>query len=145
MFELENCVAFVTNKASKILSDALNSELIKYGITKSQWIAMYYINSNEKLNQKDLSKLMNTKEPTTAGILDRIENDGLIERTKDTKDKRNKLLKLTEKGTKLNSEMIEIAKNFRDNCLDGISEKDQDVFMRVLDQMIFSASQWKYE
>lgn len=143
MFDLNQCVAFVTNIASKELSDALNSKLIDEGVTKSQWIAMYYIDREGNLTQKMLADLMGSKESTTTGILSRLERDGLIARQEDIQDKRKKILLLTEEGKKVNSKLTQIAQDFRDACLDGVSEEDQIRFLSVLDKMVLAADKWK--
>lgn len=143
MFDLDHCVAFVTNVASKTLSDALNSRLIKHGVTKSQWIAMYYINKKENLTQKSLADLMGTKESTITGILDRLEREDLILRQEDINDRRKKILVLTDKGRLKNTKLTEIVQNFRDVCLAGVSEEDQKVFLEILDKMVVAATNWK--
>lgn len=143
MFDLNECVAFVTNIASKSLSEALNTRLMDYGVTKSQWIAMYYIEKEGNLTQKHLSDLMGAKESTTTGILSRLERDNLIDRLYDDKDKRKKTLNLTEKGKEVNKNLTKIAKDFRDACLEDVSEEDQIIFLNVIDKMVASSNKWK--
>lgn len=142
-FDLDCCVSFVTNKASKILSESLNNELMKHGITKSQWIAMYYINRSKGISQHELAILMNSKESTITGILDRIEVEGLIQRSIDKIDKRKKLLTLTQKGVQLTEDMTLIAQDFRDSCLSDVSLEHQQIFLEVLDKMVNVAEFWE--
>ncbi|MET3617808.1 DNA-binding MarR family transcriptional regulator [Peptoniphilus olsenii] len=142
MFDLDCCVAFVTNIASKTLSECLNNRLLKYGVTKSQWIAMYYINRHKSLNNNDLAELMGAKQPTISGIIDRLEREKLIIRKEDKKDKRRKFIRLTKKGEEINEELTEIAQDFRDVCLSGIDEKDQETFLQILNKMVVSAEKW---
>lgn len=143
MFDLDCCVAFVTNVAAKTLSDALNNRLIEHGVTKSQWIAMYYIEREGNLTQKLLADLMGAKEPTITGILDRLQREDLVLRKEDASDKRKKILVLTEKGKEINTELTKIAQEFRDVCLEGISEKDQEIFLDILDKMVIAATNWE--
>ena len=143
MFDLDNCVAFVTNIAAKTLSESLNSGLIEHGVTKTQWIAMYFIDREEDLTQKELAYLMGTKEPTVTGILDRLERDNLIERKEDKSDKRRKTLNLTSEGKEKIIQLTDIAQDFKDNCLEGISDKDQEIFLEVLDKMVKASIEWQ--
>ncbi|MFL8888587.1 MarR family winged helix-turn-helix transcriptional regulator [Helcococcus kunzii] len=142
MFDLDYCVSFVTNLASKKLSESLNSKLIKHNVTKSQWIALYYINREKSISQKNLATLMGAKESTVTGILNRVEKEDLIMRTEDKKDKRKNLLSLTEKGQELTEKLTDIAQEFRDACLDGVSLEEQEIFLKVLDKMVSSAQNW---
>ncbi|EHR36428.1 MarR family winged helix-turn-helix transcriptional regulator [Helcococcus kunzii] len=145
MFDLDYCVSFVTNLASKKLSESLNSKLIKHNVTKSQWIALYYINREKSISQKNLATLMGAKESTVTGILNRVEKEDLIMRTEDKKDKRKNLLSLTEKGQELTGKLTDIAQEFRDACLEGVSLEEQEIFLKVLDKMVSSAQNWQEE
>lgn len=145
MFDLDKCLAFVTNIASKTLSESLNNRLMKYDVTKSQWIAMYYINRDEFLTQKDLAKLMGSSQPTITGVLDRLEKQDFIERIEDDQDKRKKVLVLTDKGKETNKKLTKIAEDFKNACLKDVNKKDQDTFLFVLDKMVESAIKWDEE
>ncbi|MDO5715918.1 MAG: MarR family transcriptional regulator [Tissierellia bacterium] len=142
MFDLDCCVAFVTNIAAKTLSDVLNNRLIEHGVTKSQWVAMYYINKEESLTQKMLADLIGAKESTITGILERLEREQLISRQEDPDDKRKKIIVLTDKGRLINTKLTDIAQEFRDVCLAGISEEDQKIFLDILDKMVDAATNW---
>lgn len=85
---------------------------------------------------------MGAKEPTITGILDRLQREDLILRKEDKNDKRKKILVLTEKGRKINAELTDIAQEFRDVCLNGISDKDQKIFLDILDKMVVAATNW---
>lgn len=145
MFDLDCCIAFITNVASKKLSESLNNKLLKYGVTKSQWIAMYYIKRNKNLNNNDLVELMGAKQPTITGIIERLEREGFIKRKYNKNDKRKKIILLTKKGEEINEKLTEVAQDFRDACLDGIDEKDQEIFLNILNKMVISAEKWNKE
>lgn len=145
MFNLDNCVAFVTNIASKTLSESLNNRLMKHDVTKSQWIAMYYINREDFLTQKDLAELMGASQPTITGVLDRLEKQSFIERKEHDQDKRKKVIVLTDKGKEINKKLTHIAEDFKDACLEDVDKKDQDTFLNILDKMVASAIKWDDE
>lgn len=145
MFDLDECVAFVTKESAKILADVLNNRLVKYGVTRSQWTAMYFIDRDGALNQKDLADYMGTSQPTTTGILDRLEKQNFIERKEDKNDKRKKVVVLTEEGKKTVEKLNVIAEDFKNASLEKIDKKDQDTFLQVLYQMVDSAKEWDQE
>lgn len=142
MFDLDKCVAFVTNTASKRLAECLNNRLMTYNVTKSQWFAMYYINKNGYLSQKELANFMKASQPTVTGILDRLEKQGFIERREDQKDKRKKVIGLTQKGKEINEKLTSIAEDFKNTCLENVDQKDQETFLEILDKMVISAERW---
>lgn len=132
MFDLESCIAFLTNKTSKMMADAFNERLIPLGITRVQWIAMYYLLKYDGITQKDLGEKMDIKESTVARLIDRMEKDGLVNRTKESHDKRVTNLHLTESGKKFfESVMFEGEKMNRIFSKD-ITYEELEIFNKVL-------------
>lgn len=135
-FDLDDCVAFLTNKASKRLAEVLEKRLLEYDVTRAQWISMYYIESNENITQKMLADKMGIRESTLARLIDRCEKDDLIIRTSNHEDKRVKVLQLTEKGKHLNKVLTQVAEQFKDDAIEGISQDELKIYKRILDQMV---------
>lgn len=135
LFNLDDCLAFITNQSAKLFAEALEIEFRPYNITRSQWIAMYYIYTNDFITQRKLADKMAIKEPSVVRLLQKLELDGLLCRSGTTADKRIKQLELSEKGIKLCCELIPVAENFKSNTVYGISEEDLQTFKRVLELM----------
>ncbi|MCR4429930.1 MAG: MarR family transcriptional regulator [Tepidanaerobacteraceae bacterium] len=136
MFDLETCVAFVTNKASKMMADAFNKRLIELGITRVQWIALYYLGKYEGISQKDLAKKMNIKCSTVARLLDRMEKEGSVTRRSDPQDRRIIRLKLTEKGKELREKFLPECEKMSELFASGITDDEIETFTRVLKKMM---------
>ena len=136
MFNLDDCIAFITCKGAKDLADCLEKRLNHYNITRSQWIALYYIRNNNMITQKQLADKMSLKEPSVVRLLDKMELLGWVNRTNSKEDKRIKCLTLTESGRKIESDMLEVAEKFKSDTLNGISNEDLDNFKATLDKML---------
>ena len=135
-FDLDDCVAFLTNKASKRLAEVLEKRLLEYDITRAQWICMYYIDSNENLTQKMLADKMGIRESTLARLVERGEKDGFIIRSSDHEDKRVKVLCLTEKGKELNKTLTAVAEQFKEDAIQGMDQEELRIYKKILDQML---------
>ncbi|MDY8094902.1 MarR family transcriptional regulator [Paenibacillus polymyxa] len=135
LFNLDDCLAFITNQSAKLFAEALENEFRPYSITRSQWVAMYYIYTNESITQRKLADKMAIKEPSVVRLLQKLELDGLLRRSGTTADKRIKQLELSDKGIKVCTELIPIAENFKSNTVHGIPEEDLQTFKRVLELM----------
>lgn len=90
LFHLDDCLAFITNKSSKLFAEALDNEFRPYHITRSQWIAMYYIFNNSPITQRELADKMGIKEPSVVRLLQKLESEDLLCRNGTDKDKRIK-------------------------------------------------------
>ncbi len=142
MVDFESCIAFSFNKVAKNLAEILNSQLIKKGITYSQWIAMYLINEYGEISQKDLANLMGVKEPTITGLVEKLERAGYVKRMLNQEDKRKNKLSITAQGKKINKESTRIAEDFQDACLADISESDQNILLESLKKMEKASEKW---
>lgn len=143
MLKFEEYMPFATAKAAKIMNDAFNNVVLKYGLTRSQCIAMYYINSAGSTNQKDLAKQMNIRESTMTGLLYRMERDGLIERKPDKEDMRRKSISLSKKGVEELDNISHVSEEFIKEATDKIDDESIGIFNKVLDKMVESVLEWQ--
>ncbi len=138
MFNLDDCIAFVTCKGAKDLANTLEKRLNNFNITRSQWIALYYIKNNNMITQKQLADKMSLKEPSVVRLLDKMELYGWVNRISSNDDKRMKFLILTESGKDIETAMLDVAEKFKSDVLDGISPEDLDVFKSTLNKMLIN-------
>ena len=138
MFNLDDCIAFVTCKGAKDLADCLEKRLNHYNITRSQWIALYYIKNNNMITQKQLADKMSLKEPSVVRLLDKMELYGWVNRISSNDDKRMKFLVLTDNGKEIETAMLDVAEKFKSDVLNGISLEDLDVFKATLNKMLIN-------
>lgn len=136
MFNLDDCFALITSRSGKIFAKKLDEKLSSKGISRTQWIAMYYIHTSENITQKGLADKMAIKEPTVARMLQKMEFEGSLLRDGCNEDKRIKYLKLSDKGTKDFLKLMPIVEQFKNNTISNINETDLQTFTKVLNQMI---------
>lgn len=135
-FNLSECIGFITNTTMKFVSEDFNRRLEAKGSTRIQWIALYFLNEeNKSINQKELASLMNIKDSSVARLVDRMERDGLIKRVENPKDKRVKFLELTNNGRNKIEALLPEGKYFSDLLLEGITNEELLTFYKVLDKM----------
>lgn len=97
-------------------SDALIATLRQPGITASQ------VKKNLQLSQS-----------TVAGIISRLEHKGLIAKTMDQKDGRKAILNPTQQGLDIENDLKKIALDTQNTLVQGMSEAEQQEFMRLLE------------
>ncbi len=136
MFDLDDCIAFITNKSAKKLADEFNRRLQENGTTRVQWIALFYIGKAGEISQKELSNYMDIKESSMVRLIDRMEKEELVERRKDSEDRRITKIILTDKGKFLKEELMPRGQEFQDDVLKGISKENLEIFKEVLQRMI---------
>jgi len=137
VFDLSNCIGFVTSTAMKEVTEDFNRRLEKYGSTRIQWIALYFLlRAKSPLSQKELAALMNVQDSTLARLIDRMERDGLLNRSENPNDKRMKFLELTEFGRTKAEELMPQGEDFSNLLLKDIPEEEIKIFNSVLDKIL---------
>lgn len=119
--KLGNAVTYYRNmkmeslELTSVQSDAFIATLRNPGITASE------LKEHLKLSQS-----------TVAGIIARLENKGLIEKTLDEADARKAILMPTKQGKLLEDPLKEIAISTQQFLVDGMSKDEQSEFSRLL-------------
>ena len=83
----------------------MRARMERFDMTPTQTHVPPYLHENGATTQTALAEQMRVKAPTANGILDRMEEKGLLVRTVDGRDARRRLIRLTEKGEGLVEEL----------------------------------------
>ena len=132
-------MSYITDGAMKRITDAFGQRLQGSGITRIQWIALYYIQTYSSISQRELSQRMRISDSSAGRLIDRLQRDGLVKRVPSPTDRRVTLLELTEEGDRTISELFHVGVEFNDDIMEGISEEEIRVFQRVLEKMTKNA------
>lgn len=85
----------ITDKI-KIKADA---DLKKHGLTITQTRVLTFLNNKGgEATQKEIEEFLQVSHPTIVGVVSRMENNGFLITWLDPSDRRNKIVKLTDKS-----------------------------------------------
>ena len=133
MFEsYDQNVGNFTNLVNKKMVYYLNSQLGVFDITAEQWQVLLKLSKQNNINQKVLSKIVNKDQPTLTRMLDILERKALVERHVSKEDRRSFCIHITEKGLALTEKLIPYIEDIFKKILNGISEKDLNIYLDVL-------------
>lgn len=119
------------NDKLKAISD---NDLKSSELTLSQSVVLEYLyTKKDKITQKEIEAFLGVSHPTTVGIINRLEKKGFIACFKDEKDKRNKIVCLTEKADKIAEKMFISRNNVEKLLVQTLSEKDIEQLKRLLE------------
>lgn len=136
MFNVEDCIALLTNNGSKTICEALNRQFLENDITRLQWTALHFIRSNSRVTQKDLAGMLMISTPSATNLVHRLVRAGFITQEDAPDDFRSKLLRITEKGEEVYCNSYPIVESFNLHAISGISEEELAIFKNVLNKMI---------
>jgi MarR family transcriptional regulator for hemolysin len=102
----------------------MEAELVKEGITLRQWEVLAWLTLESAMAQSELAERLGIEAPTLAGILDRMERDGWVERQACPHDRRKKRLRATPKADAVWQHLAECAHRMRAKATSGISAEE---------------------
>ena len=122
---------------NNMLDSKANRDFRKWDLTCSQHAIIAYLFDHQSVEttQRDLEETFSLKNPTVTGLLNLLENKGMIQRVTNPKDRRSNIIKLTEKSLSLEKQLTASRRMAEDAILKGFTpdEKQQlESFMRRL-------------
>lgn len=133
-------IGILIKHISNHISTELNNNLKPYNITGVQARVLFYINCESKKGhvfQKDIQKHLKLANPTVTGIVQRLEEKQLIERSVSSEDSRYKCHVLTEKGHEVIENLAHFAESTMDErILDGFSEDEKETVTSLLGRIL---------
>ncbi len=86
----------------------------------------------DKLTQKEIANRMGIEEPTLNGLLNRLENDGWIERRESPNDRRCKIVHLQRRSKSALDQIFSAAHVLRNELIQDVPPNDLEACIRVL-------------
>lgn len=118
---------------SQLSQRRLQLMLMPHDLTPFHWLVLRCLWLENGLPISDISDRLQEAGGTMTGVLDRMEERGLIVRVKDPADRRVWRVFLTRKGQELEDELMPKLFDNRKRFLKGVSQRDLATFERVMD------------
>ena len=87
--------AFSVNDVARLLRTYADQKAGQFGMTRAQWAVLARLESHQGLKQSELAEMLDLQPITLTRLVDRLCDNGLIERRADPDDRRAKRLFLT--------------------------------------------------
>lgn len=94
------------------------------GLTPAQWKVILVLNIMDGLTQKEIAEKISIDGSTLVPVLDKMEQEGLVQRKTDPQDRRNNRIFLTDKSESTVDSIIGIVFQLRKIVYAGISESE---------------------
>jgi MarR family transcriptional regulator for hemolysin len=107
----------------------------QFGISRAQWVVLLRLDRSEGLKQSELAEILDLSPISLTRLLDRLAENGLIERRADPNDRRANRLYLTPAARPLLEQLAKLGNDMMDTVLDGLDGKANDQLLRDLTLM----------
>jgi MarR family transcriptional regulator for hemolysin len=115
--------AFTLIDTARLLRTLSDQEVRRMGMTRAQWAVLARIERNEGLKQSESAEILEIQPITLTRLVDRLAENGLIERRPDEHDRRAWRLYLTPAAKPLVDRLDGLGRNMMRNVLKGVSDE----------------------
>lgn len=132
--KLDNQLCFSLYAASREVIKTYKSQLDKYGLTYTQYIAMLVVWEYEKITVKEMGQKLHLDSGTLTPVLKKLLSMELVDKYRDKDDDRVVIVEVTEKGRKMKDEIIDVPEKMY--CKLGNNIEDAVELKRLLDNLL---------
>ena len=135
ILDKETRFAFLIHDVSRLRRVMFDRIVRNLGTSRSQWWVLAFLSRDDGSPQTNLADELDVGKVALGGLVDRLEEAGMVERRADPIDRRVKRVFLTKEGRRLVSQNKELDKRVNETTLNGVSETDFETTMRTLEKM----------
>ena len=129
-------LGLLLNETARTWRTRLDQRLKPLGLSMGKWTTLAHLaRGGDKLTQKELAARVGIEEPTLAGILDRLQQDGWIKRKCHAEDRRCKTVHLQKRSLAVLDQIFQTARALRLELLAEIPSRDLQTCVRVMAQI----------
>jgi MarR family transcriptional regulator, organic hydroperoxide resistance regulator len=125
---------------SQLLSRRFQERLEPFGLTPFHWLVLCCLWQEDGLPTSSIGEQLQQVGGTLTGVLDRMEERGLVYRERDRRDRRIWRIWLTDAGKELQDILPPIAVELREQALKGFSEDERERMSQLIDLAISNLS-----
>ena len=126
-------IAFTIMDVARLLKTYADQRARQFGISRAQWAVLIRIERCEGLKQSELAELLDLQPISLTRLLDRLADNGLIERRADPNDRRANRLYLKPAAKPLLGRLTELGGDMMETVLEGLDVKSAE---RMLKQLV---------
>jgi len=135
ILDIQEDICFLLAGAYRYVTRLCGEEFATYGITPVQFIVLMHLEADKSDSQRCLSRITRIDRTTIVGVVDRLEQKGLVLRNTVAEDRRVHRVVLTEYGQEIKNHLAIAAKRVRSKLTNKISSKEYKELSRLLEMV----------
>lgn len=127
-----NSIGYLTRIAFRSFSRALEKRTLPHGVTAGQWRFLRVLWREDGLTQRELSRRVGMREPTTVTALKSLERSGFVVRQQSAEDRRKTHVYLTPAAKTLQATLAPCVAEVNEIALRGLTQDEVLTLRRLL-------------
>jgi MarR family transcriptional regulator for hemolysin len=125
-------IAFTIMDVARMLRTYADQRARQFGISRAQWGVLVRLDRSEGLKQSELAEILDLQPISLTRLLDRLAENGLIERRADPNDRRANRLYLTPAARPLLEQLAGLGEDMMAHVLAGLDGNANECLLRDL-------------
>jgi DNA-binding MarR family transcriptional regulator len=122
------------------LKKVMEPYFARFGISRPQWAVLIVLHRSEQesgggMRLRDLGERLFIQPPSVTGVVDRLEREGLVARSKADDDLRVRRVRLTDEGRATIERVLAVHAGQIQSLMSGLTARQQATLARLLDQL----------
>jgi DNA-binding MarR family transcriptional regulator len=135
MTEVANSVGFLLAKAYQRACAIYKEQFENYDLTPQQFSLLRFLWDEDCITQVELSNRSQIDRTTIGGLIDRLEQSGLLQRLPHPDDRRAYRIALTKEGRKLEMELTPLAEELHRKILAPLNHAEIETLTTILQKL----------
>ncbi|MDO9597934.1 MAG: MarR family winged helix-turn-helix transcriptional regulator [Azoarcus sp.] len=133
---VDSYLAFLLAQASSRISREFHREVEAVGLSVTEWRVLASLEGSDGESIGVLSQLTLTKQPTLSKVVQRMEADGIVDRTHVRTDRRQTVVQITPKGHRLMDALRERAIEHQNRVLEPFGRENAEMLISMLKALL---------
>lgn len=130
---------FITiNELSRIFHNRMCALADEHGLNESYRHLLFHLAHDDGMTQLELARSARLKPPTVSVTLQKMEEEGYVERHCDENDRCATRVYLTEKGKRFENESHKLVESIDARALDGMTDEETKALMELLGKVYYN-------
>lgn len=114
---LDSYLPYVLRQADQTLSAPFYAALTRYGVARSEWRVLAVLHDSGEMGVIELATAALSPQPTVTHAVRRLEGRDLVRRRRGSRDGRQRIVSLTDSGSRLTVVLMDEAKRLETELL----------------------------
>ncbi|SMC35313.1 MarR family winged helix-turn-helix transcriptional regulator [Sporomusa malonica] len=134
-YDIEESLGFLLSKCHQRAFQIFREKLSSHNLTPPQFSMLAFLWKKDEQSQIQLGTAMEMDRTTISGIIDRLENQGLVNRAPHPEDRRVFMISLTEAGRRLEHSVSCLSLKANTEIASNLSAQEKESLVILLKKM----------
>ena len=132
MVEWNDCIVFIMAKSYQKLQWEFKKLLEPYGLTTLQFLTLALLSTEQDVSAADICDRLLIDKSTLSGVLDRLDEKGLIVKRPDQNDRRALSISMSPSGSRVADQLSQIPETINEIAMKSMALEERLLLKRLL-------------